>query len=63
MDLPDTEQSVVVEGSIENGQPPFVILTRTQSYFAPTAPAIASPTVFITEAIVTVFDGTTVTRP
>lgn len=58
VDLPITEPRVVVEGTIETGQPPLVILTRTQSFFAPTSvSSIASS--FISEANVTVFDGTT----
>ncbi|MBK7101223.1 MAG: DUF4249 family protein [Flavobacteriales bacterium] len=35
VDLPDTPEQLVVEGTIEPGLPPFVILTRTQSYFEP----------------------------
>lgn len=59
VDLPVTEPKVVVEGTIETGQPPIVILTRTQSYFASTSiSSIAS--IFIQDAIVTVDDGTTV---
>lgn len=59
VDLPETEPKVVVEGTIETGQPPIVILTRTQSYFAPTSvSSIAS--IFIQDALVTVDDGTTV---
>ncbi|MEZ4739604.1 MAG: DUF4249 domain-containing protein [Flavobacteriales bacterium] len=58
VDLPITEQSVVVEGNIENGQPPFVLLSRTQSYFAPTSTASLAD-VFITDGVVTVFDGVT----
>src|SRR5688572_23112344 len=37
VDLPITDPKVVVEGTIETGEPPFVLLTRTQSYFAPTS--------------------------
>jgi hypothetical protein len=33
VDLPDVEQSYVVEGTIETNNPPFVILTQTQGYF------------------------------
>ena len=35
VDLPKTEQKLVVEGTIEPGQPPIVLLTRTESYFDP----------------------------
>lgn len=56
VDLPETEPRVVVEASIEAGQPPLVILTRTQAFFAPTSiSSIANS--FISEANVTVFDG------
>lgn len=59
VDLPVTEPKVVVEGTIETGQPPIVILTRTQSYFASTSiTSIAS--IFIQDAVVTVDDGSTV---
>lgn len=59
VDLPVTEPKVVVEGTIETGQPPIVILTRTQSYFASTSiSSIAS--IFIQDAVVTVDDGSTV---
>jgi hypothetical protein len=33
LDLPNSEDKIVVEGSIENGFPPYVILTRNQGYF------------------------------
>lgn len=36
VDLPEMPTELVVEGTIEPGAPPFVVLTRTQSYFAPT---------------------------
>lgn len=56
VDLPETEPKVVVEGTIETGQPPIVLLTRTQSYFAPTDIAgLAS--LYITEGLVIVSDG------
>lgn len=56
VDLPITEPKVVVEGSIETGQPPIVFLTRTQSFFAPTSVASITST-FINDAVVTVDDG------
>lgn len=61
VDLPETDPKLVVEGTIENGKPPIVILTRTQSYFAPTdLNSIAS--IFVKDATITVSDGiTTVT--
>lgn len=58
VDLPVTEPKLVVEGTIEPGQPPIVILTTTQSYFAPTdLGSIAS--MFVREAVITVSDGST----
>ncbi|MFZ1694361.1 MAG: DUF4249 domain-containing protein [Flavobacteriales bacterium] len=57
VDLPDTGSKVVVEGSIETGQPPVVFLTRTQNFFAPTSVASIAGT-FISDAVVTVDDGT-----
>lgn len=33
IDIPITEQKIVVEGSIENGQPPFVFLTKTNNFY------------------------------
>ena len=32
-DLPDVEQTIVVEATVENGFPPIVILTKSQGYF------------------------------
>ncbi len=34
LDLPDAEEKIVVEGWIENEQPPMVILSKNSSYFA-----------------------------
>lgn len=56
VELPETEPRVVVEGSIETGQPPIVFLTRTQSFFAPTSVSSIAST-FINDAVVTVDDG------
>ncbi len=58
VELPQTEARVVVEGTIETGQPPVVILTRTQGFFDPTSLASIANS-FISEATVTVFDGVT----
>ena len=53
VDLPVYPDQLVVEGIIEPGTPPFVILTKTQSYFAPTdANSLAA--MFVTGATVTV---------
>lgn len=58
VDLPTTEPRIVVEGTIETGQPPVVILTRTQGFFEPTSVASIA-NAFVSEATVTVFDGST----
>ena len=58
VDLPETEAKLVVEGVIEQGQPPIVLLTKSQSYFAPTdLGSIAN--IFVKDAVITVNDGTT----
>jgi hypothetical protein len=57
VELPETDPKIVVEGSIETGQPPIVFLTRTQSFFAPTSVSSIAST-FISDAVVTVEDGT-----
>jgi len=33
LDLPQIQDKIIVEGSIENGFPPYVILTKNQGYF------------------------------
>jgi hypothetical protein len=59
VDLPVTEPRLVVEGTIAEGSPAIVILTRTQSYFAPTdLQSIAS--IFVKDALVIVSDGITI---
>lgn len=58
VDLPLTDPKVVVDATIETGQPPIVILTRTQSFFEPTNIASIAAS-FISEATVVVNDGTT----
>jgi len=55
--LPNSEQKIVVEGSIEQNQPPFVILTKTIGYFDPTDLATLQ-NLFVHNANVTVNDGT-----
>lgn len=57
-DLPGVEQTLVVEGKIETGEPPVVFITNSQGYFDP----IDSSTfnnIFVNDAQVTMFDGTT----
>ncbi len=56
VELPDTPEQFVVEGVIEPGLPPYVILTRTQSYFDPIDQnAIANS--YVRGAVVTVDNG------
>ena len=56
-DLPNVEQTLVLEGTLESGQPPVVFLTNSQGYFDP----IDSSTfenVFVHDANVVLFNGT-----
>ncbi len=53
VDLPQVPEQLVVEGTIEPGSPPFVIITRTQPFFSPTdLNSIAN--MFVSGATVTV---------
>ncbi len=54
--LPEVEQTIVVEGKIESGMPPIIFITTSQGYFDP----IDSSTfdnIFLHGAQVTMFDG------
>lgn len=55
VDLPDAEKKIVVEGVIEQGMHPYVILTKSSPYFAPISDFTSD--LFITDAIVIVSDG------
>ena len=33
LDLPQAENKLVIEGAIENGFPPYIIITKNQGYF------------------------------
>jgi hypothetical protein len=58
IDIPGYKEELVVDGRIETGQPPLVILSRTKNIYAPTdLDAFLSG--FISGATVTVSDGTT----
>lgn len=57
VDLPKAEQKLVVEGTIEPGQPPLVILTKSIGYFEP-ADTKTIESLFVHNAEVTVNDGT-----
>ena len=56
--LPDVEQTFVVEAVVESGLPPRVIVTNTQGYFDPLSPSSFSE-IFIPDAVVTLSDGDT----
>lgn len=58
INLPEDEIKIVVEGKIEQNQPPLVILTKTSPFFAPTD-LNTLQSLFVKNAIVTVSNGTT----
>jgi len=58
IDIPGYEEQLVVDGRIETGQPPLVLLSRSNDIYSPTN-LDAYLNGFITGAIVTVSDGTT----
>lgn len=58
IELPDAERKIVVEGSIEPNQPPFIILTKTEGYFDPVDINSLKKS-FVHDAKVTVSNGTT----
>lgn len=57
VDLPPAEEKLVINGTIEPGQPPIVVVTRTESFFAPTDFASLLG-IFVRTATITVNDGT-----
>lgn len=57
IDLPQPDAKLVVEGWIENGEYPVVIVTRNSSYFAPIDTNFLMDSLFITNALVIVSDG------
>lgn len=57
VDLPTAESQIVVEGSIEQGQPPIVLLTYSQGYFDPTD-ITSLESYFVRGANVTINNGT-----
>ncbi|GAA0874815.1 hypothetical protein GCM10009118_12230 [Wandonia haliotis] len=57
LDLPEFQQKIVVDGRIEPGMPPIVVLTRSQDLYAPTD-INALQNNFVKNAIITVDDGT-----
>jgi len=57
IELPEGERKLVVEGSIEQNQPPFVILSKTEGYFDP-VDLSALQSAFVHGATVFVSNGT-----
>lgn len=55
VNLPDSEKKVVVEGAIEQGKHPYVLLTRSSPYFAPIGDF--TDNLFVTDATVIISDG------
>ena len=55
-DLPEVEQSIVVEATVESGLPPRVLLSNTQGYFDPIDSSTFS-NIFVHGAVVTLSDG------
>lgn len=56
VELPETEPRIVVEGTIEPGQPPIILLSKTQNYFEPTSIA-ALAEIYVNGATINVTDG------
>lgn len=58
IDIPGFSEQLVIDGSIETGQPPIVLLSRSKNIYAPTDlnSFLGS---FVSGAVVTVSDGTT----
>ncbi len=55
IDVPTGDEQIVVEGTIENGRPPVVILSRTRGFFEPTG-ALDIANSYIADAEVRVND-------
>ncbi len=56
LNLPNPEQKLVIEGAIENGECPYVIITKKQAYFAP-VDTNTLINMMVTDALVTVSNG------
>ena len=57
VDLPTVPPSIVVEGRIEPGNPPIILLTWSQGYFEPTSFEDLQ-NLYIQDAVVVVSNGT-----
>ena len=61
VDLPEYKDKIVVEGHIENGLPPYIVLTKSTGYFEPTDIS-AFEGLFVHDAVVKISgNSTTVT--
>ena len=58
IDIPGYEEQLVIDGRIETGQPPFILLSKSKEVYAPTD-LNAFLNGYVTGAVVTVSDGTT----
>ena len=58
IDIPGFEEQLVIDGSIETGQPPFVLISKSKDIYAPTD-LQAFFNSFVSGAQLTVSDGTT----
>jgi hypothetical protein len=58
IDIPGYEEQLVIDGQIETGNPPFVLLSKSKEVYAPTD-LDAFLNGFITGAVVTISDGIT----
>ena len=56
--LPDYDQKLVIEGSIENGEPAMVIVSNSVPYFATLDLNTLMNKVLVTDAVVTVTSST-----
>jgi len=56
IDLQDTVPKIVVEGHIEPGAPPYIILTHTFPFFS-YADVETLENLFVHDAVITIFDG------
>lgn len=58
IDLPTQEPKIVVEGFVETGKAPYVVITRTAPYFEP-IDSNTTDSIFVFDAKIYVNDGTT----
>ena len=57
IDIPGYKEQLVVDGSIREGEPPIIMLSKSQNIYAPTDISAYLGS-FIGDAVVTVSDGT-----